>query len=405
MRIAIVGAGIGGLTAAVALHRAGHRVSVFEQAAELSEIGAGIQLSPNATRVLAWLGLLDEVEAVAVEPARGDLRRWESGEALVSQPLGREVRKRFGFPYLHVHRADLLAVLARAAAPCDVRLDHQLVGFDEAPAGASAGAGGGSGLHLRFATGDAPGRDIAGIDLLVGADGIHSSVRRELFGPESPRFSGNAAWRGLVDRSLVADLDLPVHSHAFLGPGQHFVTYYVSSGRLVNWVGVAPTEAWTLESWTEEGRFGDAVADFAGWCPTVTALVEAMRGRPIYRWALFDRDPLPMWSDGPVTLLGDACHPMLPFMAQGAAQAIEDAAVLTGCLGTGADPAEAALRYESLRRERTARVQLAARANETLFHLPDGPEQAARDERLGTADANRTHRNAWLFDYDATVLS
>ncbi|MEL7156067.1 MAG: FAD-dependent monooxygenase [Actinomycetota bacterium] len=387
MRIAIAGAGIGGLAAAIALHRDGHQVTVYEQASQLSEIGAGIQLSPNASRVLAWLGVLDELVPLAVEPARGDLRRWEDGSVLVSQPLGNEVRERYGFPYLHAHRADLHGVLARAATDCDVRLGHRLDGFEPA----------GDGVRVRVADGAVS----VDHDLLIGADGIHSAVRRELFGDESPRFSGNAVWRGLVDRRSIPDIDLPRHSHGFLGPGRHFVTYYVRSGRYVNWVGVAPSDTWDIESWTAPGRLDDARADFAGWCPTVATLIDAVGDAPIYRWALFDRDPLPRWSEGPVTLLGDACHPMLPFMAQGAAQAIEDAAVLAGCLRTTDEPAEAVVVYESLRRERTAKVQLAARANETMFHLPDGPEQRQRDERLGAADATTNHRNAWLFDYDA----
>ncbi|MGH1493120.1 MAG: FAD-dependent monooxygenase [Acidimicrobiales bacterium] len=391
MRIAIAGAGIGGLAAAIALRRDGHEVVVYEQASKLSEIGAGIQLSPNANRVLAWLGLLDEVERVAVEPGWGDLRRWEDGSVLVSQALGDEVRQSFGFPYFHVHRADLHNLLVRAAGDSDLHLGHKLSGFEEA----------GAGVRLRFDDG----ANSSPFDLLVGADGIHSAVRQQLFGDESPRFSGNAVWRGLVDRNSVADLDLPVNSHAFLGPDRHFVAYYVNSGRFVNWVGVAPTRTWDAESWTQEGRFDDAVADFAGWCPTVTGLIDAMREQPIYRWALFDRDPLPAWSRGPVTLLGDACHPMLPFMAQGAAQAIEDAAVLTGCIAATADPTAAAKRYEELRRDRTAKVQLAARSNEVMFHLPDGPEQQERDQRLGSPASATGHRNAWLFDYDATTAA
>ena len=388
MRIAIAGAGIGGLTAALALHRDGHEVAVFEQASQLSEIGAGIQLSPNATRVLDWLGLLGDIERIAVEPARGDLRRWQDGSVLVSQPLGAEVRAHYGWPYFHVHRADLHQVLVRASIGCDVQLGRKVAGVENVDDGVVVGFDDGS-TSDRF-------------DLLVGADGIHSAVRRLLFGEESPRFSGNAVWRGLVHHASVAHLELPVHSHAFLGPARHFVTYYVSAGNYVNWVGVAPTETWDRESWTEEGEFDDAVADFVGWCPTVTGLIAAMGGQPIYRWALFDRDPLPEWGRGPITLLGDACHPMLPFMAQGAAQAIEDAAVLTACVAADDDPVTAARRYEDLRRDRTAKVQLAARRNEVMFHLPDGAEQRERDERLAAPGSETTHRNAWLFDYDAT---
>ena len=193
-----------------------------------------------------------------------------------------------------------------------------------------------------------------------------------------------------------------VCSTATLGPGAHFVHYFVSAGRFVNWVGVAPTDTWTDESWSAPGKLDEALADFEGWNPMVIRLIEAMSGSTVYRWAMYDRDPLPVWGEGAVTLLGDACHPMLPYMAQGAAQAIEDAAVLAGVLAQVDDLTAGLRHYERLRRERTAKVQLAARANEQTFHLPDGPEQRARDQRF--ADAPATHRNAWLFDYDAVAV-
>ncbi len=391
MRIGIVGAGIGGLTAAIALSADGHTVTVFEQSGRLGEIGAGIQLSPNATRVLDHLGVLDAVGKVAVRPATGDLHRWDDGSILVSQPLGDTVLARYGYPYFHVHRADLHRLLVQAATRSDIRLGHRVRALDEVNGH----------VRVRF---DGIHRSEE-VDLLVGADGIHSTVRRHLFGNEQPRFSGNCVWRGLVEATQVAHLGLPVSSHAFLGPGQHFVCYYVSAGRYVNWVGVAPANGWTSESWTEPGLLDDALADFEGWCDTVTGLIKAAEGQTPYRWALYDRDPLPQWGRGRITLLGDACHPMLPFMAQGAAQAIEDAVVLAGGLARWPDPVEALSRYEDLRRDRTARVQLAARDNEQLFHLVDGDRQIARDLRLASPESQASHRNAWLFDYDAVAAA
>jgi salicylate hydroxylase len=393
VRVAVIGAGLGGLTAALCLADAGFgEVAVFERSTELGEVGAGIQLSPNGTRILHGLGLADALDAVAVRPRTGDMRRWEDWSLLSTSPLGDVVAAEFGFPYYHVHRADLHRVLA-AHVPAEwIRLGRRLVGLDTTARG---------GVVLRFADGST-----ATADVVIGADGIHSAVRHELLGAESPRFSGNSAWRGLVPAERVADLGLPVASTVVMGPGRHFVYYFVSAGRFVNWVGVAPTETWTLESWTTPGRVDEALGDFAGWNPVVRRLIaEAGDGTDaaeLYRWALYDRDPLGRWGDGPVTLLGDAAHPMLPFMAQGACQAIEDAAVLAACLRELSEPVAALRLYEDLRRERTARIQLAARRNETTFHLPDGPDQRERDRSLAETSGEQTvHRNAWVFGYDA----
>ena len=208
------------------------------------------------------------------------------------------------------HRVDLHNLLYDEVGTSSVHLGRRAVGVEPRGAGAT----------ISFADGSS-----ASADVVIGADGIHSMVREALWGPESPRFSGSAVWRGLVPATSVTHLDLPVVSCATLGPDRHFVHYYVAAGRLVNWVAVAPTETWTLESWTAPAHLNDALEDYEGWNPTVRGLMTAVGDAPVYRWALYDRDPLPRWGEGPVTLLGDACHPMLPYMAQGAAQAIEDA--------------------------------------------------------------------------------
>ncbi len=382
-----MGAGIGGLVLALALRDVGLESDVYEAATELREVGAGLQMSPNASRVLRHLGLQEDLDRIAVRPLTGDLRRWQDGSILTSQPLGDEVAQQFGAPYLHLHRNDLHTVLRKRLGPERVSLGRRCSGIIES----------GSSVRLAFEDGST-----VDADVVIGADGIHSAVRTALQGPQSARFSRAAAWRGLVPAELVADLNLAVCSTATLGPGAHFVHYFVSAGRFVNWVGVAPTDTWTDESWSAPGKLDEALADFEGWNPMVIRLIEAMSGSTVYRWAMYDRDPLPVWGEGAVTLLGDACHPMLPYMAQGAAQAIEDAAVLAGVLAQVDDLTAGLRHYERLRRERTAKVQLAARANEQTFHLPDGPEQRARDQRF--ADAPATHRNAWLFDYDAVAV-
>ena len=239
----------------------------------------------------------------------------------------------------------------------------------------------------------------AEIDVLVGADGIHSLVRRLLFGPESPRFTGCVAYRGLVPAERLRELELEVSAQVWMGPGAHFVHYFVSGRRLVNFVAITERETWTRESWTDRGEVADALAAFAGWHPQVRAIIGAVD--ETFVWALFDRTPLQRWSAGRVTLLGDACHAMLPFMAQGAAQAIEDGATLAACLAD-AEPVAALRRYEQLRVPRATRIQAGSTENKTRFHLPDGPAQEERDARMAAGATDWSFKNvAWIYEHDA----
>jgi salicylate hydroxylase len=386
MRIIVVGAGIGGLTAALMLRRAGLDVEVFEQAAELREIGAGVQISPNATHLLHRLGLADALRRVAVRPLTIEIRRWDDGRLLARQPLADLCERNFGAPYYHFHRADLLEVLA-AALPNDVlHLDHRCFGLVQQA----------EKVEVKFhndATADA--------DLVVGADGIHSTVRGLILGPESPRFSGHVAYRGLVPAERLAHLELQVNASMWWGPDHHFVHYFVGKdARYVNWVAIGRGE-WRIESWTARGEIADALKEFAGWHPQVGAIISA--ADVTNRWALYDRDSLPRWTVGRVTLLGDAAHAMLPYMAQGAVQSIEDAAVLAKCLKQVDAPFEvtaAMRRYEELRKPRASRCQAGSRANGIMYHLPDGSEQQQRDSNVASSATAPLPQNAWLYGHD-----
>jgi salicylate hydroxylase len=356
--IAIIGGGIGGLSAALSLRSAGLDGHVYERARELSEVGAGVQVSPNASRILHRLGLADDLAATGVRPLAWHQRRWDDGRTLVRAQLGDAVDAAFGVPHYQMHRADLLAALARALPAERLHLGHRLAAFEDR----------GDRVEAHFTNGER-----VAAAALIGADGIHSGVRRALFGPESSRFTGCVANRGLVDAERLRDLDLEVSAQVWMGPGADFVHYFVSGGRLVNFVAVLERDSWTRESWTERGEVGEAVAPFAGWHPQVRGILGGVD--EVYIWALFDRAPLPRWSRGRVTLLGDACHAMLPFMAQGAAQAIEDGATLAACLSRRRDVPVRLRDYERLRAPRAARMQALSTENKTRFHLPDGPEQ------------------------------
>jgi salicylate hydroxylase len=378
-----VGGGIGGLTAGLALLAADLDVRVYEQARTVADVGAGIQLAPNATRVLDQLGVLPAVERLAVAPSRFEFRRWDDGRLLSQTPLGPAIADRYGAPYLHVHRGDLVKLLA-AALPAD-RLE-----IGRRVTAVSAGV---AESELRFADGTT-----VVAEIVVGADGIHSSVREAVLGPDQPRFTGHVAYRGLVPANRVDHLELERTCVVWLGPGAHFVHYFIGGGKLLNVVCIAEEDAWTRESWTDTGDADEVRAAFAGWHPVVIDIIDAL-DQPL-KWALFDRLPLPRWSDGTVTLLGDACHPMLPYGAQGAAQAIEDAAVLAACLREAPHDAIATLAtYESLRRPRTSRVQAISRGNAERFHLPDGPKQVARDAAMASSFGISPDVD-WLYGHD-----
>ena len=386
-RIAVIGGGIGGLTAAVALYQAGFEVNVYEQAPELTEVGGGINMAPNATRVLRGLGLAERLDREGVRPRNTHQRRWQDGRTLQRALLNPLCEELYGAPHMTIHRADLLATIAAAFPSERVHLGHRLV--DLADRGNRTEAWFENGVR-------------ATVDVLVGADGIHSAVRNLLFGEEAPAFAGCVAYRGLVPVERIADLGLELGSQSWVGPGAHFVHYFVSRGRLLNFVGWTEHDSWNREDWTDRATIARALAAFAGWHAQVRTIIAA--AETCFIWALFDRDPLPRWSVGRTTLLGDACHPMYPFMGQGAAMAIEDGATLASCLRTFRDPADALWHYERLRLPRVTRLQQMSRANKTRFHMRDGPAQQARDSEWANSGDRSPDTLRWLYEFDAAAV-
>ncbi len=390
MKVAIAGAGLGGLFAAAALALRGCEVVVCERAPALGEAGAGIQISPNGARLLARIGVLGEVVAAGFTPLAATLRRGEDGAVVLRLPLGAQAQARWGAPFLQIHRADLLATLERAAraAGAQIRL------------GASVAA---AATHARGAALMRDGGDAVEADVALGADGLRSAVRSGLFGARPARFTGQAAWRGTVAAdALPRDLVRP-EATVWMGPGRHLVTYYVRAGALVNFVAVEERAAWTEESWSAPGDIAEVRAAFADWHPAASGVLAAAGSCLL--WGLFDHPPLPAWSQGRVGLLGDACHPMLPFMAQGAVQAFEDGATLARLL-PGAEDIEAALRaYHAARFARASRVQAQARANARLYHARSPVGRLARHGpiALGSrlAPDLAMSRLDWLYGHDA----
>lgn len=381
----VVGAGIGGLAATLSLRRAGWDVTLVEQAARFTEVGAGIQLAPNATRVLRRLDVLDAVAAPASRPSHLSFRSWSDGSEICRYATGREAEEEFGAPYLLLHRADLHDALVAAVPPGSVRLNTTVVDITQDDDSARITTATGERLHA---------------DLVVAADGIRSAARQWLFGKDEAVFSGTTAYRALLPSAEVADLGLPPLA-VWLGPDRHFVHYWVRRGELLNVVAVFSTQEPTQESWTAQAEPGEQLREFAGWDARVLTILE--RAGRVLRYGIHTRTPLTRWNVGRVALLGDSAHAMVPFQAQGAAQAILDASALTDALAD-ATPTEvpaALARYTARRLPTATATQSASTQAGRDFHLPDGPEAGSRNARMAAhAAENRfmPQAAAWRAD-------
>jgi salicylate hydroxylase len=369
--ILIAGGGIGGIATALCLRARGIPFGLFEQAESFREVGAGIQLSANVMRLFMKLGLGPALAKVAVMPRGLEVRSWQSGMRILWTPLGYEAERHFDAPYYHAHRADILAVLIEALGNEHVHLGCKVTRVSQDALGAS--------LHLEDGS-------VHTGEIVVGADGIHSAIRDQLFGQGVPRYSGNIAWRGTMPANAVKDLKLDFLSSNWWGPGRSFVHYYISAGHTHNWIGVGRSDVPSRESWSATGAVDEALADYAGWHPQVLAVIRATT--KLFRMALYDREPLATWHVGRVVLLGDAAHAMLPYHAQGAAQSVEDAYVLAGCIAAVRDPVTAIERYEQLRKERAEWVQRFSREAEELFNMSDPIKVQRRDARLAENQKN-----------------
>jgi salicylate hydroxylase len=390
--IAVIGGGIGGLAAALALLKRGLDVNVYEQSAQVREIGAGIQISPNGTRVLHALGLEDALNGVQVGPSRKEIRHWSTGQTWTWYELGPTTTRRYGTPHVLLHRADLHGILADAVArlkPDAIHLERRCIDVTQSD----------QHVEVRFETGEE-----VFAAFVIGADGIHSRVRECLFGPDRPQFTGCIAWRGVVPMHRLPAHISQVVSTNWLGPRGHVLHYPIRRGELMNFVATVERDDWQVESWTMEGTTSELANDFHDWHPDVHVIIQNINTP--FKWALMVRGPMESWTKGRITLLGDACHPTLPFLGQGGVMAIEDGYVVAACLQKYfSDPATAFARYEDIRRPRTASVvQKSHEFRKQAFHPTlDDKEAIAVSVTRQWQQALARDRLDWLYAYDATA--
>lgn len=385
----IIGAGLGGLSAALCLLKRGFDVEVCEQADSLGEVGAGVQIGPNASKVLEDLGLTEDLAKVAFKPVQKVVRIWNTAETFPAIDLSAEAVERYGAPYYTLHRADLYSTLlagVRQEKPNAIRLGHRCRETWEQ----------GQEVVARFENGET-----ASAAALVGADGVHSKVRQNLFGADKATYTGMMSWRGVIPMERLPEhLAQPVATN-WVGPHGHVVHYPLRRGELMNVNAVVERSDWEGESWTMRGTTEECLADFAGWHPEVHALLGSI-DRP-FKWALLRREELRSWTKGRITLLGDACHSMVPFLAQGASMAIEDGLVLARAIEKHWPDVRTALAaYEHARRERAYGVVRGSSENIRRFHNPllADPKTAA-EYVAGTWGGNKVGNQLdWIFTYD-----
>lgn len=391
MKTIIIGAGIGGCTLALAMQQAGMDYVLLEQAESFGEIGAGVQLSSNAVKVLDRLGLNDRLAQVCCEPDSHKFKDWATGETILRTPLCPEAREVFGAPYFHSHRPDLLGALTEKLDPSRVVFGRKVAEVGEDATGPWARC--------------EDGEEVLG-DVLIGADGIHSVVRDQLFRPNEPLRSGFVTWRGVIDAVAVADLGVPISSYIIMGPKLSFVFYYVSGGKRINWLALGPTQDEKRESWSQLAEKDEILSAFEGWYEVPRRFIEATE-QPFVT-GLYDRDPLGHWVRGRIGVTGDAAHAMLPYHAQGAGQSIEDAWVLMRCLQKDSEnPSTALHHFEALRKDRADRMIQHSRDAERWYHLDDAADVERRNARFRRYhdEANFTPQQFWLYSYDAEMAA
>lgn len=393
-RIVVIGGGIGGLTTGLALLRRGLDVEIYEQSPELKEVGAGVQTSPNGTRVLYALGLKDPLSSLQVTPSNREIRHWKTGETWNWFNLGTASVGRYGTPHIMMHRGDLLTILADAVRQIKVdaiHLNKRCVAVSQTSRHAEARFD--DGKTVRAAC-------------VIGADGIHSRVRESMFGPSQPTFVGCVAWRGLVPMEKLPRHIAQMVGVNWLGPRGHVLHYPVRRGELMNFISFVERTDWHIESWVTQGTNAELASDFREWHADVHEIIRHIEIP--YKWALMVRSPMTAWTTGRVTLLGDACHPTLPFLGQGAVMAMEDGYVIAACLQKYFDdPARALSRYEDIRRERTAAVVRKAHENRASAFEPKLADENAVAQSV-TAEwlqVRVRERLDWLYSYDATAIA